>query len=131
MVHLSQVTSLLNRAITLATEASNGTLNASQVAAANSEYQKILTETDTINNNTEYNGINTFAKNSAFTVANASDVVNIGTRNTGDTATVTYGNQSLTLLNSGGGAAGVGQYTLNGYRYDQQCRFPNQSGLRD
>ena len=76
---LSQVTSLLNRAITLATEASNGTLNASQVSAANSEYQKILTETDTINNNTEYNGINTFAKNSAYSVANASDVVNIGT----------------------------------------------------
>lgn len=108
---LAQVTSLLNRAITLATEASNGTLNASQVAAANSEYQKILTETDTINNNTEYNGINTFAKNSAFTVANASDVVNIGTAN-GDTATVSYGNQSLTLLNSGGGVAGAGQYTL-------------------
>jgi len=107
---LSQVTSLLNRAITLATEASNGTLNSSQVAAANSEYQKILTETDTINNNTEYNGINTFAKNSAFTVSNASDVVDIGTAPT-DAATVTYGNQSLTLLHSGV-AAGTGQYAL-------------------
>ena len=70
---LSQVTSLLNRAVTLATEASNGTLNSSQVTAADSEYQKILTETDTINNNTEYNGINTFAKNSAFTVGNVAD----------------------------------------------------------
>jgi len=76
---LAQVTSLLNRAITLATEASNGTLNSSQVAAANSEYQKILTETDTINNNTEYNGINTFAKNAAYTVSSSSDKLDIGT----------------------------------------------------
>lgn len=105
---LSQVTSLLNRAITLATEASNGTLNSSQVSAANSEYQKILTETDTINNNTEYNGINTFAKNSAYTVANASDVVKIGANNT-DTATVTYGNQSLTFVNNGQTWSGAGK----------------------
>src|ERR1035437_7401562 len=75
---LSQVTSLLNRAVTLATEASNGTLNSSQVTAADSEYQKILTETDTINNTTEYNGINTFAKNSAFTVGNVADKVDVG-----------------------------------------------------
>ena len=34
----SQVTSLLNRAVTLATEASNGTLNATQDVAANQEY---------------------------------------------------------------------------------------------
>ncbi len=39
---LSQVTNLLNRAVTLATEASNGTLNASQGAAANQEYKSIL-----------------------------------------------------------------------------------------
>ncbi|MFZ1015805.1 MAG: hypothetical protein WAN28_20840, partial [Terracidiphilus sp.] len=36
---LSQVTNLLNRAVTLATEASNGTLNATQESAANQEYQ--------------------------------------------------------------------------------------------
>jgi len=96
---LAQVTSLLNRAITLATEASNGTLNGSQVAAANSEYQKILTETDTINNNTEYNGINTFAKNAAYTVSNSSDKLDIGTAAL-DVATVTYGHKTLVLANS-------------------------------
>lgn len=110
---LSQVTSLLNRAITLATEASNGTLNSSQVSAANSEYQKILTETDTINNNTEYNGINTFAKNSAYTVANASDKVNIGITSS-DTATVTYGTQSLKLENSGSGTASTSGVIASG-----------------
>jgi flagellin len=101
---LSQVTSLLNRAVTLATEASNGTLNSSQVGAANSEYQNILTEMDTINNNTEYNGINTFAKNSAYTVGSATDKIDIGTATT-DIATVTYGTQTLKLENSGSGNA--------------------------
>ena len=97
---LSQVTSLLNRAITLATEASNGTLNSSQVTAADSEYQKILTETDTINNNTEYNGINTFATNAAFTVANSSDAITIGTgaAPTTDDIKVTYADGSSQLI---------------------------------
>lgn len=111
---LSQVTSLLNRAVTLATEASNGTLNSSQVTAADSEFQKILTETDTINNNTEYNGINTFAKNSAYTVANAGDKVDIGTNSKG-LATITYGTQTLNIENSGGpGSATTGVIASGG-----------------
>src|SRR5436305_6843932 len=52
---LSQVTNLLNRAITLATEASNGTLNSSQAAAANQEYQSILSEINNIGSTTTYN----------------------------------------------------------------------------
>jgi len=52
---LSQVTNLLNRAITLATEASNGTLNTSQLAAANQEYQSILSEINNIGSTTTYN----------------------------------------------------------------------------
>ncbi len=52
---LSQVTSLLNRAVTLATEASNGTLNSSQDAAANQEYQSILSEINNIGATTTYN----------------------------------------------------------------------------
>lgn len=57
---LSQVTSLLNRAVTLATEASNGTLNAAQQTATQNEYSSIMTEISTISGNTEYNGINVF-----------------------------------------------------------------------
>ncbi len=52
---LSQVTNLLNRAITLATEASNGTLNSSQESAANQEYQSILSEINNIGSTTTYN----------------------------------------------------------------------------
>ena len=52
---LSQVTSLLNRAVTLATEASNGTLNTAQESAANQEYQSILSEINNIGSTTTYN----------------------------------------------------------------------------
>jgi flagellin len=53
---LSQVSNLLNRAVTLATEAGNGTLNATQSAAANQEYKSILAEIDNIGATTTYNG---------------------------------------------------------------------------
>ena len=52
---LSQVTSLLDRAVTLATEASNGTLNSSQEAAANEEYTSLLSEINNIGSTTTYN----------------------------------------------------------------------------
>ncbi len=62
---LSQVTSLLDRAVTLATEASNGTLDSSQDAAANQEYQSILSEINNIGSTTTYN------QNQVFTGAQA------------------------------------------------------------
>lgn len=58
---LAQVTNLLTRAITLATQAANGTLNTSQVGSANQEYQNILTEIDNIGKTTNYNGNNVFS----------------------------------------------------------------------
>ena len=53
---MSQVTTLLNRAITLATEASNGGLSTSQSTALDTEYQSILTEIGNINSATNFNG---------------------------------------------------------------------------
>jgi len=52
---LSQVTNLLNRAISLAAESSDGTLNSSQSSAANQEYQSILAEINNIGSTTTYN----------------------------------------------------------------------------
>ncbi|MDR3771711.1 MAG: flagellin, partial [Terracidiphilus sp.] len=60
---LSQVTSLLNRAVTLATEASNGTLNSTQDLAANQEYQAILSEVTNIGSTTTYNQQQVFNSN--------------------------------------------------------------------
>src|ERR1700753_1254301 len=53
---LSQVPSLLNRAVTLATEASTGGLSTSQSTALDTEYQSILTEIGNIGGTTQYNG---------------------------------------------------------------------------
>lgn len=64
---LSQVTNLLNRAVTLATEAANGTLNGNQISSANQEYQNILTEIGNIGSTTNFNG-NTVFTNTATNV---------------------------------------------------------------
>jgi flagellin len=70
---LAQVTSLLDRAITLATEASNGTLNASQDAAANQEYKSILSEINNIGTTTTYNQNQVFTGNQAGTAIYTGD----------------------------------------------------------
>ena len=109
---LSQVTSLLNRAVTLATEASNGTLNGNQTTAANSEYQKILTEIDTINNNTESNGIHTFAANSTLTSGSAaSDGLDL---KAGKTLSFTANGKTITMVDSTVAAPAAGQFKLTG-----------------
>ena len=70
---LSQVNNLLNRAVTLATESSNGTLNANQVSSANAEYQNILTEIGNIGSTTNFNS------NSVFSATATNLVVSDGT----------------------------------------------------
>jgi flagellin len=57
---LSQVTSLLNRATTLATEAANGTLSATQISSANQEYQSILAQIGHIGSATNFNSLQVF-----------------------------------------------------------------------
>jgi flagellin len=101
---LSQVTSLLNRAVTLATEASNGTLNASQDTAANQEYQSILSEISNIGSTTTYNDTTVFGSTTniytgdSSTAGSSVDALNIRTlssSNVGDTGgAMSYSNGS-------------------------------------
>jgi flagellin len=58
---LSQVTSLLNRAVTLATEAATSNITGSQATALNTEFQAILGEVNQIGQTTNFNGLNVFA----------------------------------------------------------------------
>jgi flagellin len=112
---LSQVTSLLNRAVTLATEASNGTLNSSQDTAANQEYQSILSEISNIGSTTTYNQEQVFNSDTNIYTGDSSttgasiDSLNIrslSSSNMGDTAGVmSYSNGSNNVfidLSSGG-----------------------------
>jgi flagellin len=58
---LSQVTTLLNRAVTLATESSTGTVSDSQRTAIQAEFAQITQEIDQIGGNTTFNGAQVFA----------------------------------------------------------------------
>jgi len=58
---LSQVTSLLDQAVTLATESANGTLTTGQVSSANQEYQNILAQIGNIGSTTNFNSSNVFS----------------------------------------------------------------------
>ncbi|MGC2301540.1 MAG: flagellin [Acidobacteriaceae bacterium] len=129
---LSQVTSLLTSAVTLATEAGGGTLSGSQLGAANQEYQDILTQIGTIGSTTEYNGISVFSSDqttsaltwgntgtpwtssttassaaaTAAAVAGSSIVAGGVTAGTAPTLAATYGSGSA-LSWSGGGTSSL------------------------
>jgi flagellin len=61
---LAQITTLLNRAVTLATEAATGTVSTTQRQALDTEYQQINAEITSIGQSTNYNGTAVFTNNS-------------------------------------------------------------------
>jgi flagellin len=98
---LSQVTSLLDRAVTLATEVANGTLNTTQGNAANQEYQSILAEITNIGSTTTYNQQQVFGK--SYTIY------------TGDSSSnaSTYDVLTFTSLNANSGTVGEASGTIS------------------
>lgn len=58
---LSQVTTLLNTAVSIATEASTGTVSSAQRDSLDAEYQQILNEITRIGSTTTYNGTSVFS----------------------------------------------------------------------
>jgi flagellin len=121
---LSQVTNLLNRAVTLATEASNGTLSGSQLTAANQEYQSILSEVNNIGSTTTYNQAQVFGAGTvgvytgdSSTKSASLDNLNISTlssTNVGDTAGAMSYNTGTNVffdLSAGTGSTGNAQST--------------------
>src|SRR6266567_500252 len=61
---LAQVTNLLNRAVTLATESANGTVSNAQRGALDNEFTAIKAEIDRIGSNTTFNGTQVFSATS-------------------------------------------------------------------
>ncbi len=96
---LSQVTNLLTRAVTLATEAANGGLTTAQATAADTEFQSILTEIGNIGTSTNFNS------NAVFSATATDFVVSDGTTSGTTTISATIGALS---------AAGVGTATGGG-----------------
>jgi flagellin len=92
---LAQITSLLNRSVTLATEAANTGLSTAQSTAINNEYQALLTQINNINTTTNFTGTAVFGSSvSAFT----SDGTTSGTVSIG--ATVASTSATTLLLNT-------------------------------
>jgi flagellin len=91
---LSQVTSLLDRATTLATEAANGGLTTAQATAADTEFQSIVTEIGNIGSTTNFNS------SAVFSATATNFVLSDGTSSGTTTIAATVG--ALTSANVGG-----------------------------
>jgi flagellin len=102
---LAQVTTLLNRAITLATESATGTVSDPQRVALDAEYTAIKAEVDRVGSKTNYNGGQVFTANTLnvfLSDAGATSNSTIG---------VTTGVLSSTGLGLGGAVAATGTLT--------------------
>lgn len=69
---LSQVGTILNQAVTIATEASNGGLSSTQASALNTEFQAILGQINNIGAKTNFNGTSVFSASNDFLSQQAS-----------------------------------------------------------
>jgi flagellin len=106
---LSQVTSLLNTAVTIATEAATGTVSSAQRDSLNSEYQAILSEINRIGTSTAYNGTSVFSASTTsifLTDANSSSTITDTVGALSTTALgLTNGGTNTSLAGTDGSAA--------------------------
>ena len=97
---LAQVTTLLNRAVTLATESATGTVGDSQRTALNAEYTAIQNEIDRIGNTTTYNGMQVFnggAQNIFLSDSNLSSQITVNPINLTAAGLVNAAGQSVSI----------------------------------
>lgn len=96
---LSQVTTLLNRAVTLATESSTGTVSSAQRSALDAEYTQIKAEIDRIGSTTTFNGTSVFtATTTSIFLSDANSSSQIGvTVGTLASAAITNGSSTANL----------------------------------
>lgn len=97
---LSQITALLNSAVSLATESANGTVSNQQRTALQAEFASIQTEINSIGSSTTYNGQAIFS--GATTVIYMSDSSGAGV----NTVTVNFGTVSSSNLGTVSGVTG-------------------------
>jgi flagellin len=101
---LSQVTTLLNRAVTLSTEAATGTVSSSQRGALDAEFTQIKAEIDQIGSTTAFNGT------SVFTAATTS--IFLSDSNSQSSIGVTVGTIASTSVVNGASTVDLGTDAL-------------------
>ncbi|MGD0791567.1 MAG: flagellin [Terriglobales bacterium] len=102
---LAQVTTMLNRAVTLATEAATGTVSDAQRVALDAEYTAIKAEIDRVGLKTNYNGGQVFTANTLNVFLSDAGATS------NSTIAVTTGLLSSTGLSLGGAVAATGTLT--------------------
>ncbi len=115
---LAQVTTLLDRAVTLATESANGTVSDSQRTALDAEFTAIKNEIDRIGSTTTYNGTQVFTSspiNLFISDSGVSSTIQV-TTGTLSSAGLLGGSASASLAFSGTPADGD-QITIGGTQY--------------
>jgi flagellin len=115
---LAQVTTLLDRAVTLATESANGTVSDSQRTALDAEYTAIKNEIDRIGSTTTYNGTQVFTSSPISLFLSDSGVSSTIQVTTGtlSAAGLLGGSANASLAFSGTPADGD-QITIGGTQY--------------
>ena len=88
---LAQVTTMLNRAVTLATESANGTVSDSQRTAIQTEFSDIITEINNIGSNTTFNGAAVFSNTALSTFMSDAKTPTTISVVTGDLSSATLG----------------------------------------
>ena len=105
---LSQVTTLLNRAVTLATEAANGNLDSNQSSALNTEFMSIKAEIDQIGQTTDFNGQNVFTNNAPTSFSSTqAGLTNASVLQTGSKTTITDSSTGGTFVYTAAAGATV------------------------
>lgn len=111
---LAQVTTLLNRAVTLATESSDGSVSDSQRTATQAEYANIIAEINSIGSTTDYNGTAVFsntAKNTYLSDGETSSTIGV---TTGTLSAASLGLTSGTISTTTPAVAAQGTINLVG-----------------
>jgi flagellin len=109
---LSQVTTELNRAVTIATEASNGGLTTSQSTALQTEFNSILNEINQIGSTTNFNGSSVFNGNSTNSLQSSqgsvgAPLVVADTLTAGSVTTITDSKTGGTFVYTAGAGATI------------------------
>lgn len=116
---LAQVTTLLNRAVTLATESATGTVGNTQRIALNAEYTAIQNEIDRIGTTTTYNGTAVFngsSQNIFLSDSNLSSQINLSPIALSSAGLLGAGGASASLAANGAITAGD-KLTIGGTTY--------------
>jgi flagellin len=116
---LAQVTTLLNRAVTLATESATGTVGNTQRIALNAEYTAIQNEIDRIGTTTTYNGTAVFngaSQNIFLSDSNLSSQINLSPIALSAAGLLGAGGASATLA-ANGAVTAADKITIGGTTY--------------